>query len=114
MGDSDLAKELHAKSRGTNDSDEYYLLRVPALSADFFVHEANNSFNDAEFIPLASAAAAIPALSKSYTSTFTLADVQRIIKEELQKRTQRVPLKAAPKKKPIKKPVKKPTVPKTN
>ena len=103
MGDTGFARELQVKSRGISDSDEYYLLRIPALSADFFVHEANNSFSEAEFIPLASAMKAIPSLSKSYTGTFNLGEVQQKVKEELGNHTNKEPVKKQPKKKQAKK-----------
>jgi hypothetical protein len=107
MGDTDLARELQAKSRGISDSDEYYLLRIPSLGAVFFVHEATSSFLDAEFIPLASAMKAIPALGKSYTATFTIMEIEKKIKDELTRPAARQPIKKPqPKKKPTaKKPI---------
>ena len=82
MGDTLLARELQPLSRGLNDSDEYYLLRIPALSADFFVHEANFSFADAEFIPLSSAKKEIKALSKDRKDAYSLNEVQQFVKDE--------------------------------
>lgn len=114
MGDTALARELHSVSMGISDSDEYYLLHISSLSADFFVHEANNSFADAEFIPLASARKAIPSLSKSYTGTFNLLEVEQKVKEELAKRSGEPGRKQQPKKKPVKKTPKKDPAAKVN
>jgi hypothetical protein len=113
MGDTDLAKELQIKSRGVSDSDEYYLLTIPALSATFFVHEATSSFLDAEFTPLASARKEIPSLSKSYTGAFTLMEVQQKVKDELYRRFHKDPIRK-PKKKPVQKKTKIIVTDKTN
>jgi len=92
MGDTMLAKELERKSAGLNDSDEYYLLRVPGLSAVFFGHESTNSFSDAEFIPLASAISAIATLHNTHKDFYTLYEVQAMVKEEFAKRTKKEPV----------------------
>lgn len=82
LGAAALAKELQLASLAVNDSEEFYLLRVPALSADFFVHEGGYSFSEARFLPLESATKAIPALSPG-KEDYSLKEIQNIIKEQL-------------------------------
>ena len=84
MGDTVLAKELQQQGAG-NENDEYYILRIPPLRADFFVAESNNSFIEARFTPLLTAIIALPALSSTGKSSFTLAEVEKTIKEALEK-----------------------------
>ncbi len=103
MGGAELAKELEYKSAGMSDSDQYYLLRVFPLSADFFVSEHNHSFVEAEFIPLASARKAIPALGDNKKS-YTLEEVQQLVKAELSsKNNKKEPVKKHTTKKHTKK-----------
>jgi hypothetical protein len=85
MGDTTLAKELQQKSKGADENDAYYLLRIPQLPADFFVHEANNSFSEAQFIPLASAISSIHALSGAHKPFYTLTEVEQMIRKALLK-----------------------------
>ena len=89
MGDTTLARELQPVSKGLNDSDEYYILRVPVISADFFVHEPNSSFADAEFIPLFSATSAIKSISKSFNNSYSLEEIQTMIRTELAARAKK-------------------------
>jgi hypothetical protein len=96
MGDTSLARELQHKTIGMNDSDEYYLLQVPVLSATFLGHEASGSFSDAEFIPLSSAAASIASISTARRDSYTLGDVQKMVKEELARRNKKEPEVTAP------------------
>ncbi len=98
MGDTMLAKELQHKNIGVSDSEEYYLLRIPALSAAFFGHEGTNSFMDIEFIPLASAINAIASISKVRKDSYSLGEVQQMVKEELVKRAKKETVKTQPKK----------------
>jgi len=84
MGDTMLAKELQQQST-ENENDEYYILRIPRLRADFFVTERNNSFSDAHFTPLLTAVIALPALSNNSKPSFTLIEVERAVKEALGK-----------------------------
>ena len=85
MGDAELAKELEIKSAAYNENDAYYLLRVPPLSADFFVSEHENSFSDAEFIPLESAKTAIPSLRLASKASYTLEEIQAMVKTAVKK-----------------------------
>lgn len=89
MGDTTLARELQPVSKGLNDSDEYYILRIPMISADFFVHEPNNSFADAEFIPLFSATSAIKSISKSFNNSYSLDEIQTMVRNELTARAKK-------------------------
>jgi len=81
LGDPDLARELQKISRDYSDSEEFYILTIYPLLAEFFVHEGDNSFANAEFIPLASAVQAIPRVRKSNKPTYTLQEVQQMVKE---------------------------------
>ena len=83
IGGAILAHELQQKSAGANDSDAFYLLNVPKVSADFFVHERNNSFSEAQFVPLESALIFIPSLAPG--KTYTLTEIEGIVKEALTK-----------------------------
>jgi hypothetical protein len=83
MGDTTLAKELQQKSMGADANDTYYLLRIPRLSADFFVAEANSSFGEAKFIPLATAISAIPSLRTANKPFYTLTEVEQMVKQTL-------------------------------
>ena len=87
MGDTTLARELQRKTKGADENDAYYLLRIPQLPADFFVHEANNSFNEAQFVPLSTATSAIPAIARNQKSFYTLDEVQAMVKLALSKNT---------------------------
>jgi len=101
LGDPGLARELQQKATGVNESDEYYILRIYPLLAEFFVHEGDNSFINAQFIPLESAVKAIPALSVSKKTAYTLTEVEQMVKEALTKNTKETtpaPKKTAPKK----------------
>jgi len=84
MGEVALAKEIQLMSVDADENDELYLLKVPALSTDFYVHEGNNSFSEAKFIPLENAEKAIPSLSAS-KEYYTLAEIQVIIKGAVEK-----------------------------
>ncbi len=88
MGSAKLAKELQLLSMGAGDSDEFYVLKVPRLAAEFFVHESDNSFANAQFTPLESAIAAIPSLSGS-KENYTLAEIQRIIKDAVDRQAKK-------------------------
>ena len=83
MGGSGLAKELGAHLTGTDANETFYLLRIYKLSADFFVTERDNSFAEAQFIPLSSAIKAIPALAKKRQKTYTLDEVQKMVRDAL-------------------------------
>lgn len=80
MGSAELAKELEIKSAPFSDNDAYFLLRIPPLSVDFFVADHENSFDNAEFIPLESAKKAIPSLRTSSKQSFSLDEVQKMVK----------------------------------
>ncbi len=86
MGGTELSKELQLKSAGLPATDNFYLLRVFPLSADFLVSEHDNSFADAQFIPLASATVAIPSLAKNKKATYTLDEVQQMVKDAVGKK----------------------------
>jgi len=86
MGDSALAKELQEQSAGANENDEFYILRIPRLRADFFVTETNNSFSEAHFVPLLNAIIAMPSLSNTSKTSFSLAEMEKTVKEALAKR----------------------------
>ena len=103
MGGAALAKELEYKTANYNDKNDYFILRIHQLSADILVIGQENSFADAEFIPMASAHKAIPAFGDSKKS-FTLNEVQTYIKNALPANQDR---KEPVKKKPAKKKVKK-------
>ncbi len=104
MGGAELAKELEIKSAPYSDNDEYYILRIYPLSADFFVAEHDHSFAETEFIPLESAKTAIPEIRKSTKTTYTLEEVQDIVKRELkQGEVKPLPKKKQPAKKRTKK-----------
>lgn len=103
MGDTSLARELQSLNRGISDSDEYYLLRIPALSACFFVHAANSSFVEGQFVPLSSG---FQVIGKPYSAGYTLNEVQQLVKDEMRKKVKREQenkLLPEPKKAPVKK-----------
>ena len=83
IGGTELAKVLQEKSKGMNVNDAFYLLRVFQISAEFFVSEPGNSFDEAKFIPLPSALSAISALNKNKKPSYTLDEVQQMVKEAL-------------------------------
>jgi hypothetical protein len=83
MGAPLLAKELQQVSTGAWEHNSFYLLQVSALLADFFVTERDNSFIDAQFVPLESAIMAIPALNKNKKPFYSLTEVENMVKEEL-------------------------------
>jgi hypothetical protein len=91
MGTPMLAKELQQKSKGMDDNVTFYLLQVTPLLADFFVAERDNSFTEAQFIPLESAFAAIPALGKNKQPFYTLTEVEKMIKQELTVNSNTIP-----------------------
>lgn len=102
MGNPDLARELQLRTNAVNAEDNYYLLRIFPLLAEFFVHEGTNSLADAEFIPLASAREALPTLAAGRTA-YTLWEVQDAVKATLKKErpASEQPQPAKPKKKPM-------------
>ncbi len=80
MSDPLLARELQLKGTSMSNDDTWYLLQIPALAADFFVSEHDNSFIDAQFMPLASAVAALPQ-GKSAKPIYTLTEVGQMVKD---------------------------------
>jgi hypothetical protein len=80
MGEVEVAKELQQRNKFADETENYYILRIPKLGADFFVHETNNSFTEAEFIALTSARNAIPSIIKG---SYTLSEVQQMAKKAL-------------------------------
>ncbi len=100
MTEPQLARELQLKGTSMSNDDTWYLLRIPAIAADFFVSEHDNSFADAQFMPLASAITNIPSLSKTHKPIYTITEVQQMVKEAYAKRAA---LDAQPKKKATKK-----------
>jgi hypothetical protein len=92
LGDPELARELQVSSAGVNQGDEYYILRIYPLLAEFFVHEGDNSFIDAQFIPLGSAMKLIPALSAGKKPFYTLTEVQQMVKDALAKNNTPAPV----------------------
>ncbi len=84
LGDTVLAKELQ-QTAGVNENGQNYILRIPRLRADFFVAEKDNSFSEARFTPLLNAVIAVPALSATSKTTFSLMEVERAVKEALGK-----------------------------
>lgn len=96
MGYPEMAKELEIKSAAYSENDVYYVLQVPSLNAYFFVSEKENSFADAEFIPLDAAKSALPVLRTISKSTISLDEIQSMIKKAvIEKAVQKEP---APKK----------------
>ncbi|HXS38099.1 MAG TPA: hypothetical protein VN721_15455 [Flavipsychrobacter sp.] len=82
IGGAGLATELQQKSAGASKDDNYYLLRVYPLSADFFVDAKTSSLADASFIPLSSAYMAIPSLqNKSYSMDEILAVIKSTLNQ---------------------------------
>ena len=100
MGTPVLARELQSKSKGFDETITFYLLQVTPLLADFFVAERDNSFPEAQFIPLESALAAIPALSKDRQPFYTLIEVEKMVKQEMATSNKTAP--STPKKDPKK------------
>jgi hypothetical protein len=100
MTEPQLARELQLKGTSMSNDDTWYLLRIPAIAADFFVSEHDNSFADAQFMPLASAITNIPALSKTHKPIYTITEVQQMVKEAYAKKAAS---DAQPKKKAAKK-----------
>ena len=83
IGGTELAKTLQEKSMGIDPNESYYLLKVFQISADFFVSEPGNSFDEAKFFPLPSAVSAIPALKSNKKPSYTLNEVQQFVKAAL-------------------------------
>lgn len=100
MTEPQLARELQLKSTSMSNDDNWYLLRIPAIAADFFVSEHDNSFADAQFMPLASAITNIAAIGKTHKPIYTITEVQQMVKEAYAKKAA---LEAQPKKKAAKK-----------
>ena len=102
MGDAGLARELQKLSQSARDSDEFYILTIYPLFAEFYGQESNNSFSEIRFIPLASAYIAIPDLRSG--ASYTLSEVQDMVKKAIDARKKPAPVKEAPlKPKPKKK-----------
>ena len=80
IGMPELARELQRKSKKSGENDIWYLLRITALSAEFFIHEGNNSFQEAEFVPLVSALRKVPGIKTSGKKVFSLEETERLVK----------------------------------
>jgi hypothetical protein len=77
MGGALLSRELQQASAQTGSGDQFYILRIYTLHADFFVDAKTSSASDASFFPLTSAIMAMPSLqNKSYS----LSEVLPVIK----------------------------------
>ncbi len=102
MGDAGLARELQKFSQSANDSDEFYILTIYPLFAEFYGQESHNSFSEIRLIPLASAYIAIPGLRSG--ATYSLSEVQELVKKAIEAKKKPEPVKEAPvKPKPKKK-----------
>jgi hypothetical protein len=86
MGDPELAQDLQLKSKGYDESDNFFILRIAALPADFFVITNENSFVEAKFIPLHTAYTSISALGKATKTTYTLSETQEMVKDAVAKK----------------------------
>ncbi len=105
MGDAGVARELQKLSQSARDSDEFYILTVYPLFAEFYGQESNNSFSEIRLIPLASAYIAIPGLRSG--ASYSLSEVQDMVKKAIDARKKPAPIKEAPvKPKPKKKALK--------
>ena len=83
MGGAGLATELQKKGDLANANQQFYLLRIYPLEADFFVSATGSSFTDAKFFPLYSATMAMPVLNEYNTTSLSLSQVLPIIKDAL-------------------------------
>jgi hypothetical protein len=105
MGEPEMARELQRKSAGGSEKDAWYILRLYPLMAEFFVREGNNSFFEAQFMPLASAVSSIPALAKAAKTTYTLTEVEHMVKDATAPKTRDDVPPAKPRKAAVKRPV---------
>jgi len=87
MGDTSLTKELQEQSAGANSEADFYILRIPRLRADFFVTETHNSYSEARFTPLLNAVLAMPSLSNTSRTSFTLSEMEKAVKEALSRKS---------------------------
>lgn len=102
MGDAGLAGELQKLSQSAGERDEFYILTIYPLFAEFYGTESNNSFSEIKFIPLASAYIAIPGIRSG--ASYSLSEVQDMVKKAIDARKKTAPVKEAPvKPKPKKK-----------
>ncbi len=83
MGDTTVAQDLQGIGKSNKEEDTYYLLSIPRLNAYFFVQESDNSLTEAQFKPLASTIARIPALDNPVKDTYSLTEMQAIVKKAL-------------------------------
>ena len=83
LGGAGLSRELQTVSASLSKDDNFYILRIYPLSADFFVDVKSGdiSMTNAVCIPLSSAIMAIPSLQQK--STYTLNEILPIIKTTL-------------------------------
>jgi hypothetical protein len=86
LGDAAMARELQRKIDGIDKKETFYILRIFPLLAEFFVHEGNQSFVEARFIPLNSAVAAIPGLNYDDNKEYSLTEVQYMVKDAIRKK----------------------------
>ena len=83
LGGAGLSRELQTVIAKESKDDNYYILRIYPLSADFFVdvNSGSNSMANATYIPLSSAITAIPSLQQK--SSYTISELLPIIKTSL-------------------------------
>lgn len=78
LSGAELARQLQQATRIIPPTDDFYLLRVFQLSADFFVDAKTSSLSEASYIPLPSALEAMPTLRSK--SSFTLGELLPVLK----------------------------------
>lgn len=86
LGDAAMARELQRRVDGIDKKETFYILRIFPLLAEFFVHEGNQSFVEAKFIPLNSAIGAIPGLNYDDNKEYSLTEVQFMVKDAIRKK----------------------------
>ncbi len=97
LGDAAMARELQRRIDGIDKKETFYILRIFPLLAEFFVHEGNQSFVEAKFIPLNSAIGAIPGLNYDDNKEYTLTEVQYMVKDAIRKKYTKQKPSAKPK-----------------
>jgi hypothetical protein len=80
LGGAELARELQRMSVNAGN-EEFYILRIHPLNADFFVTANSAVSSEAAYVPLSSAVMAMPSLSSGHS--YTLSEVETAIQTTL-------------------------------
>lgn len=81
MGGAELSKELQVNSASLNAKNNFYLMRVYSIDADFITDDSAGSLSDARYIPLNSALLSLDLRNMDHKTLFTFNHLLEVSKK---------------------------------